>query len=202
MSTNAIYRNLIDTISDKIIKKQVYFYKEEIKPNEVNSCIESNGVLFSIDNIKSEDFMSFPNINLKKIEVIARYFSGDFSVNKIDNYDMDFYSGTVFQHKKILERIMEHSNTFETRKLIICFDKYHCFQFIQFNIRKNKNSIVIETNASMRSCNLSDNFIYDLYIVYLLSKDIKDLYKNSKINISLFLGSLHLKLDDMIGKIE
>ena len=73
------------------------------------------------------------------------------------------------------------------RNTIIYFKPTHCFQSMQFMKGDNRGKVIV----NMRSCNLTENFLIDLALSWIVANNVfNETY--SKIDVVMNIASLHV----------
>lgn len=112
-------------------------------------------------------------------------------------YDSVYYLFLINEVTRVSEIIKEDANT---RQAVIQFPAKHCFNSIQFMMRKGiKGEPQMLVSCSMRSCNVRANLKFDMDICYYLASRILNQLNKSNgcvtgipIQVTMAVGSLHL----------
>ena len=92
----------------------------------------------------------------------------------LGNYDSKYYTFLRKEMKEAAKKFRD--NGIETRQAVIHFPKDHCFTSIQLISRCPQSNMPLSTyefnayiHVCMRSCNVVDNYVDDLYLAYLVA---------------------------------
>jgi len=158
---------------------------------------------------KSNNTIEILNDNSTYFDITTREISETFDINSefAENFESDVknrYETTIgsyitehyydiFDNMYKAMNQLEEDNV-ETRRCVMHFDPAHCFQTIQFIIRKNKLNVI----CNMRSCNYDVNYQHDILICSILADEFKKRYASifgARLedihNITMNVGSLH-----------
>ena len=122
----------------------------------------------------------------------------------LGNYNSKFYT---FLNRGMREAAKKfRDNGIETRQAVVRFPKDHCFTSIQLIARspinddpRTSDKFNAYISVSMRSCNVVDNYVDDLYLAYLVAMHTIGLARNAVNNpltieyaaMCISIGSLH-----------
>lgn len=123
----------------------------------------------------------------KAFEIVNKLNNKKFN-RKIGNYDLSKYKGAMEQFEELAKRYKNDSNK-KSRQYVINFGQEHCFQSIQF-LNRTTNVVIV----NMRSCDYVNNYLYDLFLSYILGNM---LFKDKRMILSMNVGSLHIYHKDL-----
>ena len=119
-------------------------------------------------------------------------------------YNSKFYTFIKKEMREAAKKFRD--NGIETRQAVIRFPKDHCFTSIQLIARNPVNQFNLSGSSfnayvtvCMRSCNVVDNYVDDLYLAYLIAmrtldiarKAVKDDLPIEYTAMCVSIGSLH-----------
>jgi len=171
-------------IRDEIIKEghETELTRELV---DVSFRLKDIDVISMIRLVDSDEFDYFNNIvSLAKAGIDIQ----------IGPYIISHYHDMFIQLNDILNEVEKDP---ESRRLVIGFDKLHCFQSIQFLFRFDK----IYTIVTMRSCNLVDNFMADVFLSLYCSREVARKVNAQLVDFTMNIGSLHIFKKDIVENV-
>ena len=170
----------------------------------VGKTLEAQNVVLSFTSVTRDDFKGLPFVDDEFLQSFENFIlKGDDSGKFPPNYDISRYYDVFYNLENMLIDIgfADAEELFTSRRYVIEFPKEHCFQSIVFLFRHDRK---IVCSVMMRSCDAYSNFLYDLFIAYMLAVSIKNklleqenfFVKIVRIDITFFITSFHVYLKD------
>ena len=189
---------MIDIIYHRMSKsnaKQADFYSSEFVNQvgtKVNDTKEVINHCSAFSKITTAEILKTFNLDLS-LTMNFEYDVRNKIINNYGPYHMEKYHDIFDKLHVAINHLID--DNINTRRCVIQFDNEHCFETIQFLIRKNKLIVV----CNMRSCNARDNFKADIYICSLLADEFKNTYAKmfhstleQTHDIIMNIGSFHI----------
>lgn len=182
-------------IIDKLRPKFKQIIELNHKKRYMSDTVELPAVTLRFKDICLDSFAEVTDLftfNDKKAanDLVYSIFKLEASDGKFRAYDLSRYVGL----RKGVQQLQRRPDIETSRQLSVTFDQLHCFQFIQF-MKRGDN---IYTNVGMRSCNLYENFLYDMFLSFAAAAYVMNEPEiNIKTDMTFLIGSLHVFKKDL-----
>lgn len=150
-----------------------YSIVNEVSYNECFPCLDSSSLEFTV----GKDAVSCAKILYNAAKDAGKSVK---IVNGI--YIVEDYVDLV---KKAED--YKKNGTGSNRNTIIYFKPNHCFQSMQFMKGNDSGKVIV----NMRSCNLTENFLIDLALSWIVADKVFN-YEYSEIDVIMNIASLHI----------